>query len=155
MKFVEEAVAALGARMDDLLDHRAFSKPVQKVDMQSQLEDVASRIDRMEMLLLRTPLPDFKVLDDTIATLLSQSNSTAFFDISEIEVSEEEKVACKSEVNISINPDYMDQFCIDEADAPTDHANMDGVDRSGPCKDILCKSSLEKQVCAASCCKAF
>lgn len=108
VQFIEQSVAALGAKVDKLLSKHAIGTPGHDIDMLAQLDDVATRIDRMEQLLLRTPLPDFKVLDDAIASLLPNTRSSSPPDPN--------LVPRDKGVNISINPKYIDQFYIDDVD---------------------------------------
>lgn len=157
LKFIEQSVASLGAKVDHLLCNNLVAKPGLEIGMQSQLQDVATRIERIESLLLRTPLPDFQVLDDAIATLLPQSHGAVKLSTHEGAniVSPPEKEACRREVNVSINPEFIDQLCIDEADAETNNAASNVVDSLDEASGLLSKSSLQDRVFAAPCCNAL
>lgn len=146
LELVEDSIALLGSKLDTVFGNvnasvadlgakvSALDAPRHDVDLLSQLQSVSNRIERIELLLLRTSLPDFKVLDDAIATMREAS------DISVCTKKAENKV------NISINPDYIDQFCIEEVDTP-EHVK-------GKTGGSLSKTSLKDYVCAARCCKA-
>jgi len=132
VKFIEQSVAALGAKLDKLLSKHAISTPGHDIDMLAQLDDVATRIDRMEQLLLRTPLPDFKVLDDTIASLLPHTASPS--------PPVPEMVPRDSGVNISINPKYIDQFYmndVDEGDSDVEDAPVEVIESQLRLEHIL------------------
>lgn len=156
LKFIEDSVAALSAQVGALYGETTVNTNGAKIDLQAQLENVATRVDRMELLLLRTPLEDFKLIDDTIATLLPPSPTASQFDSLPPSPTRRHeatdintlpgKVADKSGFNISIDPDYIDQFCIDEADGKTENTNIDVVDVQRQCR-------LE-QICPLNCLEA-
>jgi hypothetical protein len=137
LRFIEESVAVLGAKLEklttnDIVSKDAFSSLGHEIDMRSQLDDVATRLNRIELLLLRTPLPDFRILDDAIATLLPQP-----------------KVTEGTDNVISINPEFIDQFYVNSPpDSPTEATQVYRA-------DLRCTPLIEECVCAARCCNGL
>jgi len=165
LKLIEQSMAALGAKVDKLVGENALNVSARDCAMQKEMHDVATRVERVELLLFQTPLPDFKVLDDAIATLIPRAQATAQFSVNEVsdikDLASREKASQKNAVNISINPEFIDQFCIDEADADTVNAGAEPspepspVDRLGPPRGFLCKQSTEDSVSAGGRCEAL
>lgn len=107
---VENAIASLGARVDKITGPSSNGDGDCKDSSLPKLQEIATRIDRIEMLLLKAPLPDFKVLDDTIAAFTAK---TASMDVRAIAESFPEQ-GPSTALNISINPEFIDQLCLDD-----------------------------------------
>lgn len=139
LKCIEDSLATLGGQVNELYFKTTLNSSAHDVDALAQLENVATRVDRMELLLLRMPLEDFKVLDSAIATLLPTSPTTSHSRMSEAhdkDVADVERVPVKEarekEVHVSINPDYLQQLCMDdEADEKIDEIHIDSVEARG------------------------
>merc|ERR1719440_370730 len=107
---VEDAIASLGARVDKIIGPSSAGDGDCKDGSLPKLQDIATRIDRIEMLLLKAPLPDFKVLDDTIAAFTAKTTSMDVMAIAE-RIPEH---GPSTPLNISINPEFIDQLCLDD-----------------------------------------
>lgn len=120
LKLIEDSVGAIGAKVDKILGANPFLLSARHGALEAEFQDVAARIERVELLLLRTPLPDFKVLDDAIAALTPQSQAASQCSdtrISDNKPSPHDRASRKGAVNISISPEYIDKFYIEEVDA--------------------------------------
>jgi len=149
LKFVEHGMAALESRIDELFSKKTLAAPGCEVDVPSQLRDMevtlvselrdmATRVQRIELLLLRTPLPDFKTLDEAIANMSPAFNSHTQ-DVSSA-TGPWQKIVGDSEVGtISIDPDYLSQLCFDETEIQT------------TIKDVDHREVHEGEVCPACC----